>query len=128
MTALREQVFQHVTASHRPISAYDLIESLAKEGKRRAEVSVYRILDVLQAAGIVHRLESRNSFFACMTAHDGGRRRYVPVRLLGVCERGRGARGVPRHRRGFESGRFSGPGHHCRGERVAGCRERSTPC
>ncbi len=72
-TALREQVFQHVTASHKPISAYDLIESLAKDGKRLAPVSVYRILDVLQAAGIVHRLESRNAFFACMTAHDGNR-------------------------------------------------------
>ncbi len=72
-TALREQVFQHVTASHRPISAYDLIESLAKDGKRLAPVSVYRILDVLREAGIVHRLESRNAFFACMTGHYGER-------------------------------------------------------
>jgi len=72
-TALREQVFQHVTASHRPISAYDLIESLAKEGKRLAPVSVYRILDVLREAGVVHRLESRNAFFACMTGHFGER-------------------------------------------------------
>ncbi len=72
-TALREQVFQHVTASHKPVSAYDLIESLAKDGKRLAPVSIYRILDVLQAAGIVHRLESRNAFFACMTGHERGR-------------------------------------------------------
>jgi Fur family zinc uptake transcriptional regulator len=72
-TALREQVFQHVTASHRPVSAYDLIESLAKDGKRLAPVSVYRILEVLQEAGLVHRLESRNAFFACMGAHESGR-------------------------------------------------------
>ena len=69
-TALRERVFRQVAISHKPVSAYDLIESLGKEGKRLAPVSVYRILDVLQRAGLVHRLESRNAFFACMTAHE----------------------------------------------------------
>lgn len=68
-TALREQIFRHVSTSHKPVSAYDLIESLAKEGKRLAPVSIYRILDVLQEAGVVHRLESRNAFFACMSGH-----------------------------------------------------------
>lgn len=72
-TALRERVFRHVSTSHKPVSAYDLIESLAMDGKRLAPVSVYRILDVLQGAGIVHRLESRNAFFACMTAHESMR-------------------------------------------------------
>ncbi len=80
-TALREQVFRHVATSHKPVSAYDLIESLAKEGKRLAPVSVYRILDVLQGAGLVHRLESRNAFFACMTEHAS-----VPQTITFVCE------------------------------------------
>ncbi|SRR5579883_2825758 len=68
-TGLRELVFRHLAASHRPLSAYDLIESIARDGKRLAPVSVYRILDVLQSMGLVHRLESRNAFFACMTEH-----------------------------------------------------------
>ncbi len=68
-TALREQVFRHVARSHSPVSAYELIESLATDGKRLAPVSVYRILDVLMGAGLVHRLESRNAYFACMTEH-----------------------------------------------------------
>ncbi len=72
-TGLRELVFQHIATSHKPVSAYDLIESLSKEGKRLAPVSVYRILDVLQSAGLVHRLESRNAFFACMSAHESAR-------------------------------------------------------
>jgi len=71
-TALREQVFRQIAASHKPVSAYDLIEDLAKGGKRLAPVSLYRILDVLQHAGLVHRLESRNAFFACMAAHSDG--------------------------------------------------------
>ncbi len=80
-TALREQVFRHVATSHKPVSAYDLIESLAKDGKRLAPVSVYRILDVLQGAGLVHRLESRNAFFACMMEH-----RSAPETVALVCE------------------------------------------
>jgi Fur family zinc uptake transcriptional regulator len=68
-TGLREQVFRHIATSHKPVSAYDLIERLAKDGKRLAPVSVYRILDVLQGAGLVHRLECRNAFFACMAEH-----------------------------------------------------------
>ena len=80
-TALREQVFRHVARSHKPVSAYDLIESLAKEGKRLAPVSVYRILDVFQSAGLVHRLESRNAFFACMTEHAS-----APQTITLVCE------------------------------------------
>ncbi len=80
-TALREQVFRHVARSHKPISAYDLIESLGKEDRRLAPVSVYRILDVLQGAGLVHRLESRNAFFACMTEHAAS-----PRTITLVCE------------------------------------------
>ena len=80
-TALREQVFRQVAGSHKPVSAYDLIESLAKEGKRLAPISVYRILDVLQSAGAVHRLESRNAFFACMTEHASN-----PQTIALVCD------------------------------------------
>jgi Fur family transcriptional regulator, zinc uptake regulator len=83
-TALRERVFLHVTANHKPVSAYDLIESLAQDGKRLAPVSVYRILDVLQEAGIVHRLESRNAFYACMTAHEAGRE--MVTFICGKCD------------------------------------------
>lgn len=83
-TALRERVFQHVTASHRPVSAYDLIESLAQDGKRLAPVSVYRILEVLQSAGIVHRLETRNAFYACMSAHEADRQTVTFV--CGECD------------------------------------------
>jgi Fur family zinc uptake transcriptional regulator len=80
-TGLREQVFRHVATSHKPVSAYDLIESLAKEGKRLAPVSVYRILNVLQSAGLVHRLESRNAYFACMTDHPS-----LPQTITFVCD------------------------------------------
>ncbi len=80
-TELREQVFRKIATNHKPISAYDLIENLALEGKRLAPVSVYRILDVLQSTGLVHRLETRNAFFACLSEHQG-----APQTIVFLCE------------------------------------------
>jgi len=70
-TNLRELVFREVASSHKPVSAYELIDRLAAGGRRLAPVSIYRILDVLQKVGVVHKLESRNAYFACMTHHGG---------------------------------------------------------
>lgn len=80
-TELREQIFRQLASHHKPISAYDLIDGLAKEGRRLAPVSVYRILEVLQGAGLVHRLESRNAFYACMTEHAD-----APQTITFVCD------------------------------------------
>lgn len=78
LTDLRRHVLEEVAASHRAIGAYDVLERLAKRGGRRlAPISVYRALDTLVAAGVVHRLESRNAFFACHVGDAGHRRRIV---------------------------------------------------
>lgn len=83
LTPLRRQVLQEVAGSHTAIGAYDVLERLAQKGGRRlAPISVYRALDSLVAAGMVHRLESRNAFFACHVSHAGephadGRRQIV---------------------------------------------------
>jgi Fur family zinc uptake transcriptional regulator len=71
LTPLREQVFQVIAvASHRAIGAYEVLERLAKQGQRLAPISVYRAIDALVAAGIVHRFESRKAFFACHAGHE----------------------------------------------------------
>jgi Fur family transcriptional regulator, zinc uptake regulator len=71
LTPLREQVFQAIAAaSHRAIGAYEVLDRLAVQGERLAPISVYRAIDALVAAGIVHRFESRNAFFACHARHE----------------------------------------------------------
>ncbi len=78
LTPLRRQVLQEVAGSHTAVGAYDILERLAQKGGRRlAPISVYRALDSLVAAGMVHRLESRNAFFACHVSHAGDRRQIV---------------------------------------------------
>ena len=70
LTAIRRDVLGALLATHRPMSAYDLIEALAPSGARRlAPVTVYRALDFLLAQGLVHRLASRNAFVACPAHH-----------------------------------------------------------
>ncbi len=74
-TVLRRQVFEEIASSHDAVGAYDLLDRLAKKtGERMAPITVYRALDALLEAGVVHRLESRNAFFACHAPHDGLRR------------------------------------------------------
>lgn len=80
LTELRRRVLEEVAGSHKAVGAYDVLERLSAKGKRRlAPISVYRALDTLVAAGVVHRLESRNAFFACHAAHAANRRQIVLV-------------------------------------------------
>lgn len=70
LTPMRRQVLEEIAASHHAVGAYDILERLAKkQSTRLAPISVYRALDALVSAGVVHRLESRNAFFACHAEH-----------------------------------------------------------
>jgi Fur family transcriptional regulator, zinc uptake regulator len=77
LTPLRAAVFGEIAASHRAIGAYEVLERLAAKGERLAPISIYRALEALLAAGIVHRFESRNAFFACHAGHHQLERQLV---------------------------------------------------
>lgn len=84
LTPLRRRVLEEVAASHHAIGAYEILERLArKEETRLAPISVYRALDALLEMGVVHRLESRNAFFACHTPHDANGAQQIVL----ACER-----------------------------------------
>src|SRR5712691_10358519 len=72
LTPTRRRVLEALTASHRPLGAYALIDRLAERGPRPAPITVYRALDFLLAQGLVHRIESRNAFIACINNHESG--------------------------------------------------------
>jgi len=69
LTPLRQAVFKEIAASHKAMGAYDVLGKFAARGERLAPISVYRAIEALVAAGIVHRFESRNAFFACQGVH-----------------------------------------------------------
>jgi Fur family zinc uptake transcriptional regulator len=70
LTPLREAVLRVLTGSHKALGAYEIIEQMNAQGRRLAPISVYRIIDILLEAGLVHRLESKNAYFACLARHE----------------------------------------------------------
>lgn len=76
-TDLREQVFTEIASTRGSIGAYDILERLAQKGTRLAPISVYRSIDALMDAGVIHRLESKNAYFACRRHEHGGKGRPI---------------------------------------------------
>jgi Fur family zinc uptake transcriptional regulator len=75
LTPLRQRVLEEIAGSHHAIGAYEILDRLARKGGARlAPISIYRTLDILLDVGVVHRLESRNAFFACHVPHAEDRR------------------------------------------------------
>ena len=82
LTPMRRQVLEALLASHQPLGAYEIMERLAADDGRPAPITVYRALDFLRDNGLVHRIESRNAFVACVHEHAGT----DPIVFL-ICER-----------------------------------------
>ena len=80
LTALRLRVLEEIAASHDAMGAYDVLDRLVRKGgDKLAPISVYRAIDALLEAGLVHRLESKNAFFACHSPHAGTQRHMALV-------------------------------------------------
>jgi len=65
LTTLRRQVYALIAQSERPVGAYELLAALEPQRGRVPPTTVYRALDFLVEHGFVHRIESKNAFFAC---------------------------------------------------------------
>ena len=70
LTPMRRQVLEALLASHKPLGAYDIIDRLNHKS-RPAPITIYRALDFLRENGLVHRIETRNAFVACVHNHEG---------------------------------------------------------
>jgi Fur family zinc uptake transcriptional regulator len=72
LTSLRRQVLGLVAGSAAPLTAYALIDELARlQGRSVAPPTVYRTLDFLVENGFVIKVESRNAFAICDSpGHD----------------------------------------------------------
>jgi Fur family transcriptional regulator, zinc uptake regulator len=82
LTPIRRKVLGALLASHKPLGAYEIIDRLAPKGPRPAPITAYRALEFLRENGLVHRIESRNAFIACVHNHDAG-----ALVVFLICER-----------------------------------------
>jgi Fur family zinc uptake transcriptional regulator len=70
-TPLRRQIFELVCHHTNPVGAYELLDELKVARGNAAPVTVYRALDFLIDAGLVHRVAALNAFTACHTQAPG---------------------------------------------------------
>jgi Fur family zinc uptake transcriptional regulator len=94
LTPIRRKVLAVLLASHKPLGAYEIIDRMAAKGShqgshqgshpgpRPAPITAYRALEFLRENGLVHRIESRNAFIACVHNHAT----HDPVVFL-ICEK-----------------------------------------
>ena len=65
-TKTRKKVLQLIWSSHKPIGAYEILDSLRAEKIKAEPPTVYRALSFLIDARLVHRLDSLNAFVGCV--------------------------------------------------------------
>jgi len=70
LTKNQSLVFKTLNEAAGPLTAYTILDHLRADGFK-APLQVYRALDKLQEAGLVHRLESLNAFVACCQPECG---------------------------------------------------------
>lgn len=81
LTENRETVLKVLLEHHKPLGAYEIMERIDWRGRKPAPAPIYRALEFFVELGIVHRLESRNTYFACFEGADNCRRAFL------ICDR-----------------------------------------
>ena len=81
LTRNQSLVFETLEKAGQPLSAYTILDQLRGAGLR-APLQVYRALEKLLEAGLVHRLESINAFVACAHPHP-----HAHGSAFAICER-----------------------------------------
>src|SRR5436853_2713191 len=82
LTPIRRKVLAALLGTHKPLGAYEIVERLALKGPRPAPITAYRALEFLRENGLVHRIESRNAFVACVHNHSA-----AALVVFLICER-----------------------------------------
>lgn len=80
LTSLRKSVLFILWRPGRPMKAYDILNQLQQIKQNSKPPTVYRVLDYLTACGLVHKIESIQSYTLC---HDP--EKHQPSEILMVC-------------------------------------------
>ena len=68
LTAIRRRILELICSSHKAIGAYELLDLFREEDLKAKPITIYRALDFLMEAGLVHKVESLNAFIGCLQA------------------------------------------------------------
>ena len=82
LTKNQKIVFNLLQNSGEPLKAYAILENLKREGLK-SPLQVYRALDKLVELGIIHKIESQNSFIACSNSNCASNTAFTICRKCG---------------------------------------------
>ncbi len=68
-TPQRMSIFEQLSHSPNGLSAYDLLAQLRSNGHGFNISTVYRVLDFWIELGLVHKIESNNTYLVCNDTH-----------------------------------------------------------
>ncbi len=68
-TPQRAAVYRTLLAFNSPVKAYDLLTRMQQDAPGMAPMTIYRALDFLIGAGLIHKIAATASFVPC--AHEG---------------------------------------------------------
>ncbi|MBF0164819.1 MAG: transcriptional repressor [Magnetococcales bacterium] len=83
-TPQRREVLEILATAHQCLGAYDILERMGHRDRRPPPAAVYRSLDFLMELNLVHRMTSRNAFFACTRAEHAAPIQFWICRHCGV--------------------------------------------
>lgn len=81
----QRRVFELVSASEEPLSAYAILRHMKDDGITAPPV-VYRALKALQEKGLVHRIESLNAYVSCDDPEHDHAGQFAICRICGRVE------------------------------------------
>jgi Fur family zinc uptake transcriptional regulator len=84
-TPLRRQVYALIAERDTPVGAYDLLDRLKQERANAAPVTVYRALEFLLEAGLIHRIDALQAYAACEIHGDGDHQDAAHGGLVLIC-------------------------------------------
>jgi Fur family zinc uptake transcriptional regulator len=81
LTSLRKAVLFSLWSAEKPLKAYDILDRLVKITPNITAATVYRTLDFFMSTGLLHKIESIQSYTLCSAPE-----KHLPSELLMVCE------------------------------------------
>lgn len=65
LTPLRQDILKIIYSDKSPLGAYDILNKLKKKRPNAEPPTVYRVLEFLMEAKLIHRIESQNTYVVC---------------------------------------------------------------
>ena len=84
VTQPRMRVLKALSRADKPVSPYELQEMLRQEGEHLNHVTIYRILDLLCALNLAHKVLLLGGFVRCSLGDQEGCHRFMVCRECGA--------------------------------------------